>query len=74
MKPRLVIDNSQALPCPRRPPVETSEVRLAAAWRAMQDVLRDHAEGGIGDEEALEIFYGYLNDPRLNADVGVVEP
>ncbi len=74
MKPRLVVDNSGALPCPPRSSEETPLVRITAAWRAMQDVILDHAEGGLSDQEALDILYGYLNDPRLNADVGVVEP
>jgi hypothetical protein len=74
MKPRLVVDNSQALPCPPRSPEETPLVRITGAWRAMQDVILDHAEGELSDQETLDIFYGYLNDPRLNADVGVIEP
>lgn len=74
MKPILVVDNSETFPCTAPSRDEPPDVRLAAAWRAMQDVMRDHLEGAIGDEETLDIIYGYLNDPRLNADVSAVEP
>ena len=74
MKPILVVDNSTVPPRTSPSANEPPEIRLAAAWRAMQDVLHDHVKGVIGDEETLDIIYGYLNDPRLNADVNAVEP
>jgi hypothetical protein len=73
MKPRLIVNNSEALPSQIHVSREPPEARLAAAWRAMQDVMRDHSEGEIGKEEALDILSGYLNDPKFDADARALE-
>lgn len=72
MKPILVVDNSQIRPRSFSSPQESPEIRIAAAWQAMQDVMRDHFEGEIGQEETFEILCGYLSDPRLAADCKAV--
>jgi hypothetical protein len=73
MKPILVVDNSNMPPRPFSSLQESPEIRIAAAWQAMQDVMRNHIEGEHGKEEALEILSGYLSDPRLAADAKAVE-
>ncbi len=73
MKPILVVDNSNMPPRPFSSLQESPEIRIAAAWQAMQDVMRDHFEGEHCKDEALEILCGYLSDPRLAADVKAVE-
>ena len=73
MKPILVVDNSNILLRPISSLQESPEIRIAAAWQAMQDVMRDHFEGEHGKDEVLEILCGYLSDPRLDADAKAVE-
>jgi hypothetical protein len=73
MKPRLVVDNTELLAVQVEEPPED---RVVAAWRAMQDVMRVHLEGGCtraSSASAIEIIYGYLDDPQLNADIERIE-
>lgn len=70
MKPRLVVDNTEPMSVlPEEPPSD----RVIAAWRAMQDVMRVHLQGGCTKASTIEIIYGYLDDQQLNEDIERIE-